>query len=100
MIAARKTMGMPMRRVGLAIALASAVLCGPGAAAWCPDGAADHRDQIPRYDHILLIIAENHGYRQIIGNRNAPNLNRLAKAYGSRTNFFCAVAAHHTQYNH
>ena len=91
MIAARKTVGMPMRRVGLAIALASAVLCGPAAAAWCPDGAADHRDQIPRYDHILLIIAENHGYRQIIGNRNAPNLNRLAKAYGSATNFFGEV---------
>src|SRR3979490_591233 len=91
MIAARKTVGMPMRQVGLAIALASAVLCGPAAAAWCPDGAADQRAQTTRRDHILLLSAEDDGYRQIIGNRIAPNLNRLAKAYGSATNFFGEV---------
>ncbi len=79
---------MRMRHLALAIVVASGVLGGPAAAAWCPDGPADHRDQIPRYDHIFLIISENHGYRQIIGNPRAPNLNRLANTYGSATAFY------------
>jgi phosphatidylinositol-3-phosphatase len=82
---------MRMRRVALAVAVASTVLCRPVAAAWCPGGAADHQGQVPRYEHILVIIAENHGYRQIIGNPHAPNLNRLAKAYGVATKFYGEV---------
>src|SRR5882672_9319666 len=56
--------------------------------AWCPGSTGDHANEIPRYDHILVIVAENHGYAQIIGNPNAPNLNRLAKAFGSATQFY------------
>src|SRR5262252_1804676 len=36
----------------------------------------------PRYDHIFLIIEENHGYNDIIGNKFAPNINRLAREFG------------------
>ena len=43
------------------------------------------------YAHIFVIIEENHGYRQIIGNPDAPNLNRLAKEYGLATNFYAEV---------
>jgi hypothetical protein len=42
----------------------------------------------PRYDHIFLIIEENHGYADIIGNPFAPNINRLAQQYGLATQFF------------
>jgi Phosphoesterase family len=42
----------------------------------------------PRYDHIFLIIEENHGYNDIIGNKFAPNINRLAREYGLATQFF------------
>jgi hypothetical protein len=35
-----------------------------------------------------VIIAENQGYKHVIGNPNAPNINRLAATYGSATNFF------------
>jgi hypothetical protein len=45
-----------------------------------------------RYEHILVIIAENKGYSQIIGNTaDAPNLNALASQYGLATNFYGEV---------
>src|SRR5262249_42440493 len=42
----------------------------------------------PRYDHIFLIIEENHGYNDIIGKKSAPNITRLAREYGLATQFF------------
>ena len=76
-----------------ALAITAAMLCASAAAApaWCPGSTGDHADEVPRYDHILVIIAENHGYAQIIGNPKAPNLNRLARAYGSATQFYGEV---------
>ena len=76
-----------------ALTLASAMLGASAFAepAWCPGSTGDHANEIPRYDHILVIIAENHGYAQIIGNPKAPNLNRLAKTYGSATQFYGEV---------
>jgi hypothetical protein len=32
----------------------------------------------PQYDHVFLIIEENEGFNQIIGNKFAPILNALA----------------------
>ena len=76
----------------LACAVALSLSCAAAAEpAWCPGSTGDHADEVPRYDHILVIIAENHGYGQIIGNPNAPNLNRLAKAFGSATQFYGEV---------
>jgi phospholipase C len=43
---------------------------------------------VPHYDHIFLIIDENHGFSQIIGNPAAPNLNRLASSFGLATSYF------------
>jgi acid phosphatase len=34
---------------------------------------------LPRPDHIVIVIEENHGYRQIIGNPDAPYINALAE---------------------
>src|SRR5205085_77087 len=64
-----------MKRFCCALAIA-AVACASAAAeaAWCPGSTGDHANEVPRYEHIFVIIAENHGYAQIIGNRNAPNL--------------------------
>ncbi len=45
----------------------------------------------PTYEHIFVIIEENKGYDQIIGNINAPNINQLAKTYGLATNFYSEV---------
>jgi hypothetical protein len=45
----------------------------------------------PRYDHVFLIVEENHGFSQIIGNPAAPHLNQLASRFGLATASF-AVA--------
>jgi hypothetical protein len=39
------------------------------------------------YDHIFVIMEENHEYSQIIGNTNAPNINGYATTYGLATNY-------------
>lgn len=41
----------------------------------------------PQYDHIFLIIMENEGYNQLIGNQNAPILNALAQDYGLASDY-------------
>ena len=46
---------------------------------------------LPRYDHILVIVAENKNFEHIIGSENAPRLNKLAKEYGLATNFYGEV---------
>ena len=47
---------------------------------------------MPRYAHILVIVAENKGYEQIIGpDSAAPNINRLAHRYGLASKFFAEV---------
>jgi phospholipase C len=47
---------------------------------------------VPRYAHILVIVAENKGYDLIIGPHTvAPNINRLAQQYGLASQFFAEV---------
>jgi phospholipase C len=43
---------------------------------------------IPRYQHVFLIMMENHSYNEIIGNPLAPKINALAQTYGLATNYF------------
>ncbi len=38
--------------------------------------------------HIMLIVEENEGYKDIIGSSSAPYLNSLAKSYASATNWY------------
>lgn len=45
----------------------------------------------PKYDHLFVIIEENKGYDQIMGNPNAPNINQLAKTYGLASQFYGVV---------
>jgi len=46
---------------------------------------------IPHLDHVFVIMMENHGYTQIIGNPNAPFTNYYARTANLATNYF-AVA--------
>ena len=44
---------------------------------------------MPRYDHLFLIILENHSSDEIIGDRSAaPELNSLATQYGLASNYY------------
>lgn len=38
----------------------------------------DSQAQPPAFDHIVIVIEENHGFSQIIGSPDAPNINALA----------------------
>jgi hypothetical protein len=38
-----------------------------------------HTAHLPHFDHILVVVEENHGYDNVIGSSNAPFLNQLAK---------------------
>ena len=66
-------------------------LCAAGACALAAGPARAQVEGMPRYEHIILIIAENHGYDQIIDKEVAPNINKLAKEYGSATKFYGEV---------
>ena len=79
-------MSSPARRL-LAVAVAAcwAVMGLAPASASPRPAAAGH------YDHIFVIVEENHSFTDVIGNSAAPNLNALASAYGVATNFFAVT---------
>jgi hypothetical protein len=67
-----------------AMALALALGAATVAAADLPAG-----DQaVPRYDHILVLVEENKGYGMVLDRDYAPNIARLARAYGSATQMY------------
>lgn len=47
-------------------------------------------DSIPRLDHLFVIMMENHGYQQIIGNPNEPYMNSIIQSgeVNLATNYF------------
>jgi phospholipase C len=46
---------------------------------------------VPSYQHIFVMVEENHSYNQIIGNKAAPELNYLAQTYGVATNYYGTI---------
>jgi hypothetical protein len=62
-----------------------------GAAVWAVAPAAPAAaaaPAMPRLDHMFLIMEENNGLQDVIGNKAAPNLNYLAKTFGLATDYF------------
>ncbi len=43
---------------------------------------------IPHLDHVFVIMMENHGYREILNNPNAPFINRYARSANLASNYF------------
>ncbi len=76
-------MSLPARSLlALTVAAAWAVSAvSPAAAAPAP-AAPSH------YDHVFVIVEENHGFTDVIGNPAAPNLNALASQYGLATSYY------------
>jgi hypothetical protein len=72
----------------VATALASTVFAGEGPV---PKG-------VPRLDHVFVIVMENHGYSQIVGNPNAPFANQYANSANSTTNYFAVGHPSSTNY--
>src|ERR1700747_382377 len=43
---------------------------------------------VPHLDHVFVIMMENHGYSQIVGNPNSPFTNQYANSANSAANYF------------
>jgi len=43
---------------------------------------------IPQFDHVFIVVEENHSYNVVIGNKSMPYLNSLASANGLATQFY------------
>ena len=58
-----------------------------------PGGSlASTTSAVPAFDHVFVIVMENHSYSQIIGNTSqAPYINQLASQYGLATNYFAVT---------
>ena len=78
---------MKFQQTALALSLA-ALANGPVMA---DNGRADNDRPIPRFDHVFVIVMENHAYDQIISNTHpevAPFINSYAKSANLATNYF------------
>ena len=49
---------------------------------------AQDASAVPHYDHIFVVVEENHGFTDVIGNPAAPNLNALANQFGLASDYF------------
>jgi hypothetical protein len=49
--------------------------------------AASIAGPVPRFNHVYVIVMENHEYGSIVGSGNAPYLNALIRKYGLATNY-------------
>lgn len=74
------------RSIATTFGLLAGALAGSAFAAEGPVPAG-----VAPLDHVFVIMMENHGYSQIIGNPNAPYTNNLAHTANLATNYF-AVA--------
>src|SRR4051812_18526078 len=54
-------------------------------------GAAPAQARVPRLHHVWVFVMENHSLGQILGNRQAPFLNRLARRYRVATRFYAPM---------
>ena len=61
--------------VGVAVGSGQAALAQPAAST-------------PKLSHVFLIMEENNGFTDVIGNKAAPNLNYLARTFGVATTYY------------
>lgn len=78
-----------MRRWTAVLLSAITVLLGMStSAAGRPSRPTLHGLHASAYRHVFVIVEENHGFSDVIGNPAAPNLNRLAHRFGLATNYY------------
>jgi len=85
---ARPKRGLPRRLpkiplLAACLALGGAMAVAPGATAQTTTSTT-----MPELDHVFLIMEENNGFGDVIGNAAAPNLNYLASTFGLETDYF------------
>jgi phosphatidylinositol-3-phosphatase len=70
-------------RAGLAGVITGCLMLGA-----CANSDAQRPPQAQRLPHIMVVVMENEGYRQVIGNTAAPYINFLARTYLRATNSY------------
>ncbi|HET8626778.1 MAG TPA: alkaline phosphatase family protein [Thermomicrobiales bacterium] len=75
--------------LSLALTLVAGLLSPTLAAAQAPPPFAGA--DVPAYQHIFVIMMENHSYDEIIGNSDAPEINALAQTYGLATDYYAVT---------
>jgi hypothetical protein len=53
---------------------------------------------VPRLDHVFVIMMENHGYNQVLGNPSQPFMNKYVKEANLATNYFAVAHPSLTNY--
>ncbi len=53
---------------------------------------------VPHLDHVFVILMENHGYSQIVGNPSAPFMNEYIKKVNYGTNYYAVAHPSLTNY--
>jgi Phosphoesterase family len=76
------------RRRPVSSCLIAAALPLLGVAAGSGQPAQAQPAKAPSLSHVFVIVEENNGYHDVIGNPAAPNLNYLAKTFGVETDYF------------
>ena len=76
-----------------AVGLSMALLAGP---MFANEGAVPRG--VPSLDHVFVIMMENHGYNQIIGNPDTPFAQAYAHSANSATNYFAVAHPSLTNY--
>src|SRR5215469_12969953 len=77
----------PRRHIGRIFLIGASLALG-GALVTVPAASAQPASTMPALNHVFLIMEENHGLSDVIGNPAAPNLNNLASTFGLETNYF------------
>jgi Phosphoesterase family len=76
-----------VRVAAIAAAMVAALI--PAAVATSASATpAKSADQVPRYNHIAVIMFTDHDLSNIRGNKYAPTFNKLAKEYGLATHYY------------
>ncbi len=73
---------------GLGLLVALLMLAPAIALAQSSRAQGDHSGGVPVFDHVFIIMMENHSTPDIIGDPNAPFINSLAQTYGFAANYF------------
>jgi len=82
-----------MKKSVVALGLLASIAAVPAIAGEGPSPVG-----IPTLDHVFVIMMENHGYGEIIGNPNAPFINQYAAQANLATNFFAVAHPSLTNY--
>ena len=73
--------------LALSISMATTLICA-GCGGVSHPGSGTTTPATASADHVILVVLENHGFSEVIGNPAMPYLNSLASAHGLAASYF------------